>query len=399
MAFVIQTTQELFDNALAYIESRINQTTPSADKAFNRVMSALLSMMLSILLKFATDRAKECLTISASIDGLRVIGQGRNIPEKEAESTVLIFTVPGVNGTIIETSVIYVADSTGVRYTPDASATIAGGIATITATAQTPGVVGNLANGLTLKADRQVSGAEQTGTVTSTVTTGADAEDPEEYRRRLLADERTEGGGGNSADNRRNSELTPGVNRGYPYSGNPTFLQTGAGAILPGERTIFIKADTSIDPDGVPTPALLITAEAYIKTDQETGLANEPLGCDGDADRYVVAIYNTVFYVVISGLDVSIDLEAQVKSDIEAALKVYFRTVEAYIAGLDFIGDKNDTISLGSVSGVVNDVVAASGGSFNTLSFNVGAGALTTPYTPDAGELTKLADTGGVSYV
>jgi hypothetical protein len=398
MAFVTPTAQEIFDNALAFIESRINQTTPAADKAFNRVLSSLLSILLSVLLKFATDRAKESLTISASIDGLRVIGQGRNIPEKVAVSAVLTFTVPGVNGTIIETSVNYISDSTGVRYIPDASATITGGLATITATAQTAGAVGNLSNGETLKADRKISGAEQTGTVTATVTTGANAEDAEEYRRRLLADERTEGGGSNSADYRRWAELTPGVSRAYPYTGNPTFLQTGAGSILPGERTVWIKADTTIDPDGVPTPALLTSAEAYIQFNQETGLANEALGCDGASDLFVEAIFNTVFYVFISGLDVSIDIESQVKTDIEASLKVYFRTVEPFISGLDFIGDKNDTITTGSISSVVQDVVAAAGGSFVTLSFNIGAGAISTPYIPIPGELTKLADSGGVSY-
>lgn len=399
MAFQTQTAQELFDNALSYIESRINQTTPTADKAFNRVIAALLSILLSILLKFATDRAKECLTISASIDGLTVIGQGRNIPRKDAESAVLNFTVPGVNGTVIDTSVNYVSDSTGVRYIPDASAIVAGGFAAITATAQTAGAVGNLNNGETLQADRQVSGAEQTGTVTGTTTTGADQEDVEEYRRRLLADERTEGGGSNSADYRRWAELTPGVVRAYPYSGNPTYLQSGLGSIYPGQRTVWIKADSSIDPDGVAPSSLLDDATDYIQTNQETSQANEVLGCDGSSDLYVESIYNTIFYVAISGLVVSVDVEAQVKSDIETALKAYFRTVENFISGLDFIGDKNDTITTSSISAIVQDVVAAAGGSFVSLAFNTGGLPITAPYVPIPGELTKLADTGGVSYV
>lgn len=399
MAFQTLTAQELFDNSLAYIESRIGQTTPTADKSFNRVLSSLLAILLSILLKFATDRAKECLTISASIEGLTVIGQGRNIPQKEAQAAVLTFTVPGVNGTIIPTSVNYIADSTGVRYIPDAPATITGGLATITATAQTAGAVGNLNNGETLKADRQISGAEQTGTVTGTVTTGADAEDTEEYRRRLLADERTEGGGSNSADYRRWAELTPGVVRAYPYAGNPQYLQQGTGDIYPGERTVFIKADASIDPDGVAPQSLLDDAKEYIQTNQETQQANEVLGCDGSSDLYVESIFNTVFYVVISGLLVSVDIESQVKADIEAALKTYFRTVEPFISGLDFIGDKNDTITSGSIGSVVQDIVAAAGGSFVDLSFNTGGLPIVAPYMPIPGELTKLADTGGVSYV
>lgn len=398
MAFQTQTTQELFDNALAFIESRINQTTPAADKAFNKVQAGLLSILLSILLKFATDRAKEVLTISASIEGLRVIGQGRNIEEKVAESAVITFTVPALTGTVIETSVIYTADDTGVRYRPDAQVTAIANVATIQATAETPGTVGNLSVSQTLQADRQVSGAEQTGTVTSLDTTGADAEEVEAYRQRLLDDERTEGGGSNSADYRRWAQETPGVNRAFPYTGNPTYLQTGSGSIVPGERTVFIKADSSVDPDGVAPGSLETSARSYIQYDPDTGEAREVLGCDGNSTLYVESIYNTTFYVVISGLSVSADVEAQVQADIETALKAYFRAVMPFILGLDFVGDKNEEITGPTVSEVVQDIVGAAGGTFTTLVFNVGAGSLPS-YTLGAGELAKLADTGGVTYV
>jgi hypothetical protein len=396
MAFVTDTIQQAFDKTLAFIESKINQESPAADKAYNRVLAAFMSLLFGSLLKFATDRAKEVLTISASITGLTVIGQGRNITRKPAESTVLTFTVPATTGTVIETTVIYKGDN-GVRYQPDAQVTAVAGVATITATALTAGAVGNLNIGDTVQADRVVPGATQTGTITVVNTTGADIEDVEDYRRRLLADERTEGGGSNSADYRRWSEETSGVERGFPYSGNPTYLQGGGGSINPGERTIFIKAQSSIDVDGVAPQSLLDDAEDNIRTDPDTGLAREVLGCDGEATRWVESIYNTTFFVLIIGLDVSVDVEAQVKADIETALKAYFRSVEPFISGLDFIEDKNDKITVPSVSKVVEDVVSAAGGSFQSASFNTGAGSLPS-YSPEPGELTKLSDVGGVTY-
>jgi hypothetical protein len=176
-------------------------------------------------------------------------------------------------------------------------------------------------------------------------------------------------------------------------------LQSGLGSIYPGERTVFIKANSSIDPDGVAPSSLLDDAKEYIQTNQATQQANEVLGCDGSSDLYVESIFNTVFYVVISGLLVSVDIESQVKTDIETALKAYFRTVEPFISGLDFIGDKNDTITNSSIATIIQDVVAAAGGSFVSLSFNTGGLPITVPYVPIPGELTKLADTGGVSYV
>ena len=111
----------------------------------------------------------------------------------------------------------------------------------------------------------------------------------------------------------------------------------------------------------------------------------------------IVSIFNTTFFVTITNLNVSVDIESKVKADIETALKTYFRSVELFILGLDFILDKNDEITVPSVSRVVEDVVRAAGGSFEDLTFNIGAGVLLT-YSPGAGELSKLADSGGVTY-
>lgn len=398
MAFVTQTTQQIFDATLSYLESRIGQTTPTNDKAYNRVLSGVSSMLLTSLLKFASTRAKEVLTISASIAGVRVIGQGRDILEIEATSAVITFEVTATPGTIIETSVIYTGDANGVRYQPNAQVTTpAGGTATITATALTPGTVGNLAVSDTLTADRVVSGADQQGTITVIDTTAADAEETEAYRQRLLDDERTEGGGSNYADYRRWAELTPGVNRAFPYSGNPTYLETGAGSIYPGQRTIYIKADASIDPDGVPTAPLLTLAEAYIQYNQDTAQANEAMGCDAASELYVEAISNTVFYVTVNTLTVSADVESDCKAKILTALKAYFRTVVPYISGLDYIEDRNDFVTVPSVTGVIQDVVFSYGGSFASAEIDIGAGSIPN-YQPGVGELCKLADVGGVTY-
>lgn len=398
MAYVTPTTQESFDANINFLESRINQETPAADKAYNTVLADMMAMNQTSLYKFATDRAKEVLTISASIIGLRVIGQGRGIPEKVATSAVITFDVVALAGTVIDTSVIYVADATGVRYKPNAQAQAnASNIATITATALTAGTVGNIAVGQTLKADRQVPGADQKATVTLINTTAADPEGTEAYRQRLLDDERTEGGGSNYADYRKNAELTPGVFRAYPYSGNPTYLETGTGAIYPGQRTIYIKADSSIDPDGVAPQSLLDLAEEYIKTNQETGKANEVLGGDSDSGRFVKSIRNTTFFVKVVGLDISTDIEAKVKEDIETATKAYFRSVQPFIKGLDFILDKNEVVTVPSVTQVVQDVVRGAGGSFTSLTIDIGAGSIP-DYTPGAGELVKLADSGGITY-
>ena len=398
MAFQTQTIQEVFDASIAYLESRINQKTPAAEKAYNKVLANMLAMQSGQQLKYASDRAKEVLTISASIEGLTVIGQGRDIIRKPATSSVIVFEVPATSGTIIETSVIYTADDTGVRYRPDVQVVASvSNIATITATALTPGVVGNLNNGQTLSADRNVPGAENQGTVTDNTTLGTEQEQVEVYRQRILDDERTEGGGSNSADYRRWGEKTPGVERIFTYTGQSSYLQTGTGVINPVATSHFVKADESLGTDGVADSTLLALTEQYIKTDQETGKANECLTGDLDSFREVLSIFNDDYFVTITGLSVSGDKEAQVKTDIETALRTYFRTVQPFISGLDFEDDRNDTVSNPSVAAVVQDVVGAAGGSFTGVSVS-NSGGIITDYPLGVGELSKLSDVGGVSY-
>jgi uncharacterized phage protein gp47/JayE len=393
------TTQSIYDKYITSIEGFTNQETPSADRSYNKAQASSLSMFHTSLAKYAAEKTKECLTISASLDGLEVIGQGYGIPRKPAESAVIIFDVPALNGTTIGTDVIYKSLDTGVEYRPDAPVTAgASNIATITATATTAGAVGNLNNGQTVEADRTVSGAEKTGTVTGTVTVGADAEGKEAYRTRLLDFERTEGGGSNAPDHRRWGQAAPGVARIFPYTGNKDYLQTGTGTIKPVNKTIFVEADSSIDPDGVAPQALLDTVRSYIRFDPDTTRANEALTGDINDLMEIASIFNSTFFVVITNLDVSGDVEAQVKADIESNLKIYFRTIRPFILGLDFVEDRNDRIDVPGISSIVTDVVRASGGSFKSLTFNQGAGTLE-EYFLTVGELVKLADTGGVSYV
>jgi len=399
MAFITSTIQQIFDNAIAYFNARLSQTTPESDQAYNAVLSGVMSLMYGQLLKLASDKAKEAITLSASLRGLLIIGEGRNIPIKQQRPAVLEIDVVAVEGTTIDTTVVYIGNSNGVRYRPD-FAVIAGpsGIITLTVTALTFGTIGNLQIDDGLKADRQVSGANIDAVVSAVVTLGTNQENTEAYRQRLLDDERGIGGGSDSFDIRKWSEETPGVLRTFPYSGNPTYLQTEIGENLPSEKTVFVAADSTIDPDNVAPPELLDEVRDYIRFDPETGLSRLTLGNDANSTLYVESIFNTTFYVTIYGLDVPIDIEPQVKIDIEKNVKVFFRAIRPFILGLDFIGDKNDIVTVPNLFSAINDIVKAAGGTFDDAEFSEG-GAPFPLYTPVAGEFVKLADSGGITYL
>lgn len=393
MANVIPKLQELVDSNIANIENRLNQNTPPVVRAFNRVYAIALALAQKALYLFAVDRAKQCLVISADEDGLTVLGEEFRVPRKVAEATILIITLPGTNGVIIPATVSFIGNSNGVRYFPDASATIAGGIATMTVTAEDTGVVGNLNNGEELQIDTQVAGAETTATVQSTDNVGADEELLETWRERILFAERTVNGGSNATDNKKWAEEVAGVSRAFPYSGKP--FDDPLPTSFPGDRTVYVLADVSIDADGIPPPSLLDEVRDSINTDPVTGKSRSVLGII-DATLDVEPISRTVFDVTITGLTIDAGIEAQVKIDIDAALVDYFVSIFSFVEGVDVAQDKNDIITKLTVGTVVQDVLEANAGSVEDVTVQETAGSffLTRQLVP--GELAKH---GTTSYV
>jgi len=386
------TAQQTADN-LARFEAQLGQQAPLNDKAFLRVLSAIEAVLFTTLFKNSIDQIKQTLAITATERGLTILGAEFGVNRKVAVATNLTITLPGVNGTIIPSTVDFVGDANGLRYRADASATIVGGIATISVTANDPGAVGNLNDGDTLTIGTQVPGAETVATVLQTDTVGADEEDLELWRQRILDIERAPGGGGNAADYRNFAQEVAGVARAFPFSGNPVtvFLPDA-----PPERTVYIEATPDIDPDGIPTQALLDSVRDSLNTDPVTGLSRLPLGLT-DGTLFVEPILRLEFFVVVTGLNVDVGLETAVKESISTQLDLYFSSVRPFVDGVDPTLTRNDSITDLTVSNVVQDVLVGSGGFAQNVTFNLGGSTLT-EYALAQNEVAKLA-AGGVSFV
>lgn len=404
MAYEIQTVQEAFDTFLANLEAHLNQTSPLNDKAFNRVLAAMEAMGFKSLENFAAYHVKQVLAITASRAGLITLGAELDLPIKAAEATVLTATLPGIDTTIILQTIDFIGAANGVRYFLNSAAEIGDptpGVAELTMTAEILGVIGNLQIGDTLNIGTQVPGAETvatvaiiTGQTTAILNTGAEEESTEAYRVRILDRIRAIFGGGNMADYREWAQEVAGVTRAYPYSGKPIELLLESS---PPDRTVYVQADTSIDPDGIAPQSLLDEVRDTIMTDPVTGLARQPLGLTDDT-LYVESISRTDFFVQISTLSVSDDLVAKAKSEIEDALTAYFLTIAPFVDGLDSVLDRNDKITDLTVSNVVQDILSANGGTANSVAFDITPGGSIPEYQLSPGELAKLAS-GGITYV
>jgi uncharacterized phage protein gp47/JayE len=221
MAFSLLTTQQAYDRFLANIEAQINQTTPITPKSFNRVISQVEAMQYTELGKYAAERVKQNLALTATGDDLKKLADEYGVTLRPEVACQLTITLPAVTGTVIPITIDFVGDSNAARFIPDEQATAVFGIAAILVTAQVAGAASNLVVGDTLTLGSPVSGAENTATVNIVRTVGLDEEDEESLRRRVLNEIRTVGGGGNAADYRTWAEEVTNVNRAFPYAGAP----------------------------------------------------------------------------------------------------------------------------------------------------------------------------------
>jgi len=392
MPFKTPTTAELVAQNLSNIESKTNTTTPANNKAFNKVVATLQAAQQIGLYKFAAERILQNLALTATGDDLTTIGNNYGVTRRAAEAATFTATLPAVTDTIIPINVDFVGDANGIRYSLDAAVTAVAGVATLQLTAQTLGTAGNLNVSDTLTIGRPVVGAESTATITVITNTGAEEETDDEYRSRVLNKIRTIPGGGNSADYRIWSEEVAGVDRAYPFAALPIGFSS---TVQPPQRTVYIEATTSIDPDGIAPQSLLDEVRESITADPDTGITRQPLGLTDDT-LFVETITRTTFFVTITDLVVDANQEAQVKSDISDALDLYFRATSPYVEGLDSPLDKNDVITSNSVSEVVNNVVRSAGGNVSTSIFGLSVGADVPKYQLNQNELAK---NGGVTYV
>jgi len=390
----ILTVAEIQEQNLALLESELGQTAPINPKAFLRVLAKLEAYEHKPLYNLAVQRAKENLALTATREGLIILRDNLSLVPKPAEAAILEIELPGIDSTVIPATVDFIGVPNGVRYYPSSSSIIAGGVALIEVTAETLGVIGNLQIGDELTIGTQIAGAETVATVKTIINTGVEDETTEALRARVLNRQKAQFGGGNSADYRAWSLEVAGVDNAYPYSGRPITDEIDS---VPPQRTIYILASTTIDPDGLAPQNLLDEVRDNIITDPVTGLHRQALGLTNDT-LFVESIRLTAFYIQINGLDVSADIEANVKDEIKTALTNYFLSIQPFVDGLDSELERNDLITDLTVSEVVQDVLSANGGSATGVSFGLSVGTSLPSYRLNQGELSKLA-AGGITYV
>lgn len=284
--------------------------------------------------------------------------------------------ISGDNGAALLAGTQYVSDN-GNLYLLAADIVIAGGVATGTIKASV--AADGLNTDYTLPLDAQLNtinpypGILNPAIVTSELVPATDKEDIEIYRDRVVFNFLRPPEGGSRADFARWPLDAEGVQRAYPY----------ADIVDAGLITVYIEATADIDPDGIPTGAVLDAAEAAIQVDPETGIAREPL-----AGTFTVEpISLKLFDVIINGLVSDDDPAAE--DAITTALTMYFKNKRPFLAGVDFLTDKNDIVSRAEALSVAVGAIKPYNGVITDLDLESGAVPIDS-YTLDDGEKSKM---------
>lgn len=370
MSLSTPTTKEISDNIIAQLEAILNQTIPLLPKAFNRVLSKAIAAVYITLYKYVGFMFLQVFVKTASIKDTTINGVvvspltfwGRLIgvgDPTEATSAVLniAVTVQNQTGTLPANTQLLNSDN-GVTYLTKttvalSASTIFVGIeaAADQSGGDGSGAIGNLEVGDLVSFANPLPNIDRVATVDSQVTTGANGEDVEVYRQRVLDRFQKRPQGGAYADYEIWGEEVEGILNIYPYTSD-----------CPGQVDVFVEAtvESSGDPDGIPTTAQLQSVLDSIELDQ-SGLATR---------RPANALANT-FPITRKGFDVKVlglqvDNLAEVQQDITDALTEYFLSREPFIAGLSVL-PRLDRITQTAVGGVVDDIVSAAGGVFNSV--------------------------------
>lgn len=397
MSLETPTTADVAANVLAQLEASLSQTIPLLPRAFARVLSKALAGVFILLWKYAgwiflqmfvtTASMRETTvngrTIRPLVEWGRLIGVGDPEPATRAELVVEV-TVTTQTGVLPANSQL-LRTSTGVVYLTTVAIALDAATKEVTIRASSDqsggdgsGDIGNLEVGDVVTFASPLANISRDATVLSQSVAGADGEEPEAYRTRVVRRFQRKPQGGAYADYQGWGEEDPGVVNVYPYTSD-----------TPGEVDVYVEATvaSSGSADGIPTSGQLAAVAALIDFDEDGLATRRP----ANAAINVYPITRTAFDVIVLGLSVA-DVPAG-QAAIEAAIDEYLRSRAPFIVGLSIL-PRRDLITRSAVAAAAEDAVTATGGTIIDVTLER-AGDVVVAHTLGDGETAKL---GAVTY-
>lgn len=243
MAFARPTLTEIRDAAKADIDALL----PGADSRLRRSVFGTLATAMAagihLVHGFVAWAVTQLLPDTATDEFLERHAALQDVDRKPATFATGDVDLTGANAAVLPAGAV-LQRSDGTEFTSDAVAVVAAGVAVVTVTASEAGVDGNTAEGLTLTVVSPAPGIDAAATVAvGGIVAGADTEDDDSLRSRLLAKLREPPQGGSAGDYEKWALEIGGITRVFVFP-----LEGGPGKVV--VRVVDDNGVASIAPNG-----------------------------------------------------------------------------------------------------------------------------------------------------
>lgn len=344
----------------ADVSTRITGSAPSLRRGILAGISNALTGGLHALYGFLQARSLQAVPYTATETDLERFAGLWGVPRKQASASngALLLTGAPTSPIAADTRL---QSASGIEFAVDADAVIAGdGTAAVSVTALTAGAAGNQVAGAVLTFISPLAGVNATATAGADgLGGGADVEDDDSLRARMLDAIQSPAHGGSAADYVRWARSISSITRAWCFP-----IYRG-----PGSVRVYIINDDYAGPE-LASAADVSAVYDYINSDEikPVGLVIEDPDDPGEYVNGLEVLAPTAAPVDFAIDDVPDDLTARAK--IEAALKALFLR-EAVPEGS--IALNKLIVTIGANTGVVNFTMSAP-----TVSPSAGAGEILT---------------------
>ena len=256
MAFTRPTLTELINRVCTSINTYVEHANAFIKQSVFNVLAKIISALHLDLYVYLDEMAKNFFVTTADINGLMARGADIGVYRKKASFATGNIIVRGTANTNIPLGTLY-ASASEQQYKTTAAAVVGiDGSVTVPVQATSAGINGNIDAGTELILVNPIVGILSSATAdTNGITGGADIEETESYRARILYAMRNVAGAGDTIFYENAALTQPGVTRAKAY-------RTYAGAGTVG--VTFLMEDTY--EDGIPHDGDVAAMKTYLES-------------------------------------------------------------------------------------------------------------------------------------
>lgn len=251
MAFNRPTLSDLIDQGAAEFESRLTGVLVRIRRSLVGVINRVQAGGLSTLYQYVEWLNNQVWPDKADEDYLADHAARWGIVRVPAAAASGTVTFTGTNNAPIPAGTALLR-SDGVQFLTSADVPISGASVSVTVTAADAGQTGNTDQGASLQLASPISGVAATAIAATALSGGADIEDVESWRARILAQIRAKPQGGSVADYLEWALEVPGVTRAWVF---PSEAAAG---------TVTVRFARDNDSSPIPDVNEVATVQAYI---------------------------------------------------------------------------------------------------------------------------------------